>query len=90
VFKFYKNFIKICEANLNWVCSKIRNFKVLVKPDDLFTLKKRENLHLELEIALSRENSGKVGSEFVLVEGPIHEFYLLQSMIQKEISNLDA
>jgi len=45
VFKFYKNFIEICEANLEWVCSKIRNFKVLVKPDELFIFKKRENLH---------------------------------------------
>lgn len=90
VFKFYKNFIKICEANLEWVCSKIRNFKVLVKPDELFIFKKRENLHQELEIMLSCEDSGKLGSEFVLVEGPVHEFYILQSMLQQELSKVEA
>jgi len=39
---------------------------------------------------LSCEESGKVGSEFALVEGPVHEFYILQSMLQKELSKLEA
>jgi len=90
VLTFYKNFLKICETNIEWVCSNIRSFKVLVKPGDLLLYKKSKNLHLELEIALGGKNNGTVGAEFLLVDGPVHEFYLLQSMIQKELCNIEA
>ena len=79
--------MKICDKDIDWVCSTINNFKVIIQPDELLVNRNDEITFLEIDIKVFCQGSGKLGSEFVLIEGPVHEFYILQAILQKELIN---